>query len=104
MGPFLTTIWGPWLIVAAVAVAAVMLWRLTGGRDAAGLVARTLAVILGCAAVALGAGRIGLVLDESALQRARPAEGRFIDVGGYRLFVLCEGPRTADTVVWLSGG
>lgn len=49
---------------------------------------------------------IGAGVSAAKMASARsafPAPGKLVDVGGYRLHVLCEGPRTARTTVWTGG-
>ena len=97
-------IWGgaPWLIVA-IALGIGFLsyrWRRRWGRPRLCLAISVIFVVIG-ALLALGAG--AQAWRWAQLQRLRPAAGQFVDVGGYRAFVLCEGPPTPTTVVWLSG-
>lgn len=94
----------PWVIALAVLGLGVILWRSARSRKRIG---RWLLAIAGGFGLLLGSMLlIGAGVSASKLASARsawPAPGKLVDVGGYRLHVSCEGPRTARTVVWLGG-
>lgn len=91
-------------MLAVAALVAVGLRRGGGGLRRVGLLA--IAGILGVLGLALTAGgiasRTGVARDMAAV----PIRGSLVDVGGYRIHVLCEGPTRAGapTLVWISGG
>lgn len=106
MGRILAMPGGAWVIVAALAILAASLAWL-GCRAKPAVLKWALlgvAVIVGAlvAAMAFGAGTLAVRMSQ--LESERPAAGQLVDVGGYRAYVLCEGPRNRDTIVWLAGG
>ncbi len=94
----------PWVIAAALFVLGLLVWRSSRRHTGAGRWLRSLpggiAMVMG-ALLLLGAGVTAAKL--AAARAAYPPPGKLVDVGGYRLHVLCEGPKTARTVVWLGG-
>jgi pimeloyl-ACP methyl ester carboxylesterase len=94
----------PWIFAGIVLVIGLLLWRGSRRRLDAARWARAvpgaMMVLAGCVLL-VGAG-VSATKQASA-RAAWPAPGRLVDVGGYRLHVLCEGPRTPRTVVWLAG-
>jgi len=105
MNAFLASAAAPWIIVMTVLALGILAVRGAGrlrrplrwmGRGTGGLL-----IALGCL-LALGAGAAHVQLADAL--RANPPPGKMIDVGGYRVRVLCEGPRTPVTLVWLTGG
>jgi pimeloyl-ACP methyl ester carboxylesterase len=105
VGWFLTTSSGPWIVIGLVAAAGLALvWfsgRLSGGLR---LGARGLGAVVAISAVLLALGAGSMMTAQMRLDAARPKIGKLVDVGGYRVFVTCEGPRTGATILWLSGG
>lgn len=94
----------PWVIALAILVTGLIFWRSSREHQRVG---RWLLAIPGVIGLALGSLLlIGAGVSAVKLASARaayPAPGKLVDVGGYRLHVLCEGPQTARTVVWLGG-
>lgn len=104
-GFVLASPWGPWAMIALLAGGAFVFWRAAGRfgpRMRMGL--RAGAVLLAMAHLALLAGAGALQAARFSLDGQRPKTGLFVDVGGYRAYVLCEGPASGGTIVWLPGG
>ncbi len=102
--PFILNSAAPWVIAIAVFVVGLIFWR--SSREHA-RIGRWLLAIPGIMGVMLGTllivGAGVSVAKRTTARNAYPAPGKLVDVGGYRLHVLCEGPRTRRTVVWLGG-
>lgn len=94
----------PWIIAIAIFVFGLILWRSSREHTRIG---RWLLAIPGGIGLLLGSLLlIGATVNAAKLASARstyPAPGKRVDVGGYRLHVWCEGPKTARTIVWLGG-
>lgn len=94
----------PWVVALGFLVVGLIFWRSSREHKRAG---RWLLAIPGMIGLVVGALLlIGAGVSATKLASARsayPAPGKLVDVGGYRLHVLCEGPRTARTVMWLGG-
>ena len=94
----------PWIIAVAICVLGLICWRSSREHQRVG---RWLLATPGVIGLLLGSLLlIGAGVNAAKLAAARtayPAPGKLVDVGGYRLHVLCEGPKTARTIVWLSG-
>jgi pimeloyl-ACP methyl ester carboxylesterase len=82
-------------------------------RSRTATLARWGLALLGWPIVLLGllllVGATAAQVGWSRFNAAHPAPGKLVDVGGYRIHVLCEGPATpataaAPTVLWLPGG
>ena len=104
-GFVLASAWGPWAIILLLALGVLGLWLIAGRfgpRLRMGL--RAGAAILALVPVALLAGASALQAARLSLDGQKPATGQFVDVGGYRAYVLCEGPAAGGTIVWLPGG
>ncbi len=88
------------LVLAIVAVLfGVIVWRLSH-RWHWKAVAGTVTL----AALVLATGAASHLVRHSAREAAYPPPGAMVDVGGYRLHVLAEGPTAGPTIVWLAGG
>ncbi len=97
LGPFALV-----LLALLLALALFALSRRTRSFKRAVLrIAGSVALVLG---LAMLAGASALATSQTALTATRPPQGRLVDVGGYRVFVTCEGPRRGPVIVWLSGG
>lgn len=102
---FLATAWGPWACAAVSAALAFGLWGLCArNRGAVRMLAGGGALVLALVAVAMTTGAGAMALRAADLQRARPAAGVFVDVGGARAFVVCDGDGSGPTVVLVPGG
>ncbi|GAB5413413.1 MAG: hypothetical protein Cons2KO_10160 [Congregibacter sp.] len=55
-------------------------------------------------ALVLSVGGASHLYRQSLVKKALPPPGVLVDVGGYRVHVLAEGPATPTPVVWLGGG
>jgi pimeloyl-ACP methyl ester carboxylesterase len=64
------------------------------------LVLRTLVFAFLVAAAAWGA----VAVASEAVARSHKVRGEFIDIGGRKLRLVCEGPKSARPVVWLEAG
>jgi hypothetical protein len=105
MNLFLASAAAPWIICLVVAALALGLglslgrlrapWRWAG---------RGLSALLGVLALLLAIGAGVDQLHLAAVLRANPPKGVMADLGGFRVRVLCEGPRTPSTLVWMPGG
>lgn len=95
----------PWLIASFILIWAFLLIlrgrRMTKRPRFAALVGGAILAVIG---VAMLFGASAMMLRERELERLRPTDGKFVDVGGYRAFVQCTGPRGGPTLVLLSGG
>ena len=94
----------PWVIALTILMLGLILWRSSREHRRGG---RWLLAIPGVTGLVLGILLlIGAGVSAARMASARAdyrAPGKLVDVGGYRLHVLCEGPRTARTIVWLGG-
>jgi len=73
--------------------------------DAASGALRQMGAVVVVAAGALVLGALRHVLRRAAVRRRYPAPGRMIDIGGYRVHVLAEGPQDGrPPIVWFGGG
>jgi pimeloyl-ACP methyl ester carboxylesterase len=105
MGWFLATSGGPWVVVGVVAaVGLAFVWLAGWFSGGLRLGVRGLGAVVLVAAVLLTIGAGSMTTAQMRLDAARPKIGTLVDVGGYRVFVTCEGPRTGTTILWLSGG
>ena len=87
-------------LVLAAGIAMPGLWAVRSGSrwSRAGAVA-----MLGCAFL-LAAGALYHMAHMAAVRRQLPAPGQLVDVGGYRIHVLAEGPASGRaSVVWMPG-
>lgn len=105
MNAFLASAAAPWLIVLAI-LGLALVPLLTLGRMRSGWrwLGRGLGGVLGLFALLLA---IGAGVNHSHLRtelRANPPRGIMVDLGGYKVRVLCEGPRTPTTLLWMTGG
>ncbi|HET8613602.1 MAG TPA: alpha/beta hydrolase [Sphingomonas sp.] len=90
---------------AGLAIALAML--LLGGGVAAATAGsvRVIAIVVTAVALLLGIGALRHLADRVRVRRACPPPGRLVDVGGFRLHVLAEGPHDAGPpLVWFGGG
>jgi pimeloyl-ACP methyl ester carboxylesterase len=96
----------PWLIAVVTFVIGLIFWR--SAREHSGRPARIALSILGLPLLALGSlmliGAGVAAWKFSAARVAYPMQGKLVDVGGHRIHLTCEGPASALTVLWLSGG
>jgi pimeloyl-ACP methyl ester carboxylesterase len=100
MDDFVANPWSGPIVAVALWFAALGLWLRLRRR-----LLRLCAGCLGLFAVALGVGTTAERLQRDHFLADFPAPGRLIDVGGFRLHLLCQGPQTAGvTIVWIAGG
>jgi len=102
---FLASAEAPWIIVLVVLSLGILsIWAAGRARPRcrwAGRAGGSLLLGLGCL---LAVGASAAHVQRARALQANPPSGRLVDVGGYKIRVLCEGPRTPFTVVWLTGG
>ncbi|MFO6448744.1 alpha/beta fold hydrolase [Erythrobacter sp. NE805] len=104
MTPFLVGPVFPYLAAGAVLLLGLfLLWRGKRGRGWGRRLGFGFGAVLALFGLALAAGAIAMSNAARALEAARPAGGRFVAVGGERLFVKCEGPRGGPTLLLISG-
>ncbi len=72
-------------------------------RNTSGL-KRALAAVFTALSLILSLGGASHVLRVSAVDEALPAPGKLVDIGGYSVHVLAEGPSGSVPVVWFAGG
>jgi peptidyl-dipeptidase Dcp len=88
-------------LILAVLVGAIgtgMIW-LAGSR-----LVRFAGMAVAALALVMAAGSISHLVRYAALQGAYPAPGEMVDIGGYDVHVLAEGPQSSATLVWFAGG
>lgn len=59
-------------------------------------------MFISLATIFIGWAVIAVVAE--VVSRLRPPRGEMVDVGGHRLRLVCEGPRSARPVVWMEAG
>ncbi|MEM9534017.1 MAG: alpha/beta hydrolase, partial [Pseudomonadota bacterium] len=78
----------------------VLLFRLSGG-----VIKQSLFGLLSLASLALAIGAVTHLVRLASVKRDHPPPGQLVDVGGYQMHVLAEGPESdAPPLVWLGGG
>lgn len=60
--------------------------------------------VVGLAAIILTIGAITHIYRVSKLDQRFPAPGKMVQLDGYRVHVLAEGPRDGPSIVWFAGG
>lgn len=64
---------------------------------------RIVGVVLVTSALTLSAGATRGTWQFRRARAANPPPGKLVDVGGYRMHILAEGPTSGTTVVWIPG-
>ena len=88
------------LIIAAM-IFAVSILVIRGTRSK---VVRWLGRAIAAIAVILAIGAVSHLVRVSEIDDRFPAPGQMVDVGGYEVHMLAEGPDDGPTIVWFAGG
>jgi pimeloyl-ACP methyl ester carboxylesterase len=105
MNTFLASTAAPWVIVLGFLAAALAIGLTIGRlRSRWRWAGRGLGVVLGLIAVLLAIGAGVNQVHLSSVLRANPPRGEMVEVDGDKVRVLCEGPRTPTTLLWMAGG
>lgn len=95
----------PYLIAAVILALGYWAWRARGRcAGAARIALAVLAVTFTGLGVLMVFGASTTLYLQAAMRRAHPPPGKIVDVGGLRLHVWCEGPRTSPTILLIGGG
>jgi pimeloyl-ACP methyl ester carboxylesterase len=102
MNTIVTHDWFASLLAALVLLAGIALWRYSGTKIR--LFKRMVGGVLTLLGTILLFGAVTTRVMSARFVAANPPPGQLVDAGGFRMHLHCEGPRSAQTVLWLPGG